>query len=69
MGATGVLAAGALSVPELTGSPMGVRHSAALSGFGASGDVYKELGVTTVINGQGTMTVLGGSLIRPEVRR
>jgi L-seryl-tRNA(Ser) seleniumtransferase len=67
MGATGVLAAGALSAPELSGSPMGGRHAEALSGFGASGDVYKELGVTTVINGQGTMTVLGGSLIRAEV--
>ena len=40
---------------------------AKLSGFGASGNVYEELGVTTVINGQGTMTVLGGSLMRPEV--
>jgi uncharacterized pyridoxal phosphate-dependent enzyme len=38
-----------------------------ISGFGASGNVYQELGVTTVINGQGTMTVLGGSLARPEV--
>src|SRR5450432_1126607 len=40
---------------------------AKISGFGASGNVYDELGVTTVINGQGTMTVLGGSLMRPEV--
>jgi uncharacterized pyridoxal phosphate-dependent enzyme len=40
---------------------------AKLSGFGASGNVYEELGVTTVINGQGTMTYLGGSLARPEV--
>src|SRR6202171_5796667 len=38
-----------------------------LSGFGASGNVYEELGVTTVINGQGTMTVLGGSPMRPAV--
>jgi len=38
-----------------------------VTGFGASGDPYEELGVTTVINGQGTMTMLGGSLIRPEV--
>ena len=38
-----------------------------LRGFGATGNVYEELGVTTVINGQGTMTVLGGSLVRPEV--
>ena len=41
--------------------------SAKISGFGASSNVYDELGVTTVINGQGTMTVLGGSLARPEV--
>ena len=38
-----------------------------IKGFGQSGNVYEELGVTTVINGQGTMTVLGGSLMRPEV--
>jgi uncharacterized pyridoxal phosphate-dependent enzyme len=42
-------------------------QAAKISGFGASGDVYEELGVTTVINGQGTMTTLGGSLPRPEV--
>src|SRR5215468_4926949 len=38
-----------------------------LTGFGSTGNVYEELGVTTVINGQGTMTILGGSLPRPEV--
>ena len=43
------------------------RAEAKLSGFGSSGNVYEELGVTTVINGQGTMTMLGGSLMRPEV--
>src|SRR6202158_2691198 len=41
--------------------------SAKISGFGVTGNVYDDLGVTTVINGQGTMTVLGGSLARPEV--
>src|SRR5438552_14661754 len=41
--------------------------AASVSGFGATGNVYEELGVTTVINGQGTMTVLGGSRMRPEV--
>jgi L-seryl-tRNA(Ser) seleniumtransferase len=40
---------------------------APVTGFGATGNVYEELGVPTVINGQGTMTVLGGSLMRPEV--
>ena len=38
-----------------------------IRGFGESGDVYKELGVPTVINGQGTMTMLGGSLMPPEI--
>jgi L-seryl-tRNA(Ser) seleniumtransferase len=38
-----------------------------ITGFGSTGNVYEELGVTTVINGQGTMTYLGGSLMRPEV--
>ena len=37
------------------------------TGFGQSGNPYQELGVTTVINAEGTMTMLGGSLIRPEV--
>jgi uncharacterized pyridoxal phosphate-dependent enzyme len=39
----------------------------AATGFGSTGNVYEELGVTTLINGQGTMTMLGGSLMRPEV--
>ncbi len=38
-----------------------------ITGFGSTGNVYEELGVTPVINGEGTMTVLGGSLMRPEV--
>jgi uncharacterized pyridoxal phosphate-dependent enzyme len=45
----------------------GTKSQLPIKGFGASGNVYKELGVTTVINGEGTMTVLGGSLMRPEV--
>jgi uncharacterized pyridoxal phosphate-dependent enzyme len=49
------------NTPSATGVP------ATLTGFGATGSVYEELGVTTVINGQGTMTVLGGSVVRPEV--
>ena len=43
------------------------KGSAGSSGFGKSGNPYDELGVTTVINCQGTMTMLGGSVIRPEL--
>ncbi|HET6929471.1 MAG TPA: aminotransferase class V-fold PLP-dependent enzyme [Candidatus Acidoferrum sp.] len=42
-------------------------NESSVKGFGQTGNVYEELGVTTVINGQGTMTMLGGSLMRPEV--
>src|SRR6202045_1999155 len=52
----------AFALPSAVGG-----KAATVSGFGATGNVYEELGVTTVINGQGTMTVLGGSLARPEV--
>ena len=40
---------------------------AAIAGFGSTGNVYQELGVPTVINCQGTMTMLGGSLPHPEL--
>ena len=43
------------------------RRSASVSGFGQSGNPYEELGVTTVINCEGTMTMLGGSVLRPEL--
>src|SRR6202045_4646732 len=52
----------AFALPSAVGG-----KAASVSGFGATGNVYDELGVSTVINGQGTMTVLGGSLMRPEV--
>jgi L-seryl-tRNA(Ser) seleniumtransferase len=38
-----------------------------LAGFGQTGNPYQELGVPTVINAEGTMTMLGGSLGRPEL--
>jgi len=41
--------------------------AATTAGFGQSGNPYQELGVPTVINAEGTMTMLGGSLGRPEV--
>ena len=45
----------------------GSAANASVSGFGQSGNPYDELGVTTVINCQGTMTMLGGSVLRPEL--
>ena len=36
-------------------------------GFGQTGNPYEELGVPTVINCEGTMTMLGGSLPHPEL--
>jgi uncharacterized pyridoxal phosphate-dependent enzyme len=43
------------------------KASTKVTGFGHSGNPYDELGVSTVINCEGTMTVLGGSVIRPEL--
>ena len=69
LGSAGALAGMLLSARRLFGMraaiPSPVEEK--LTGFGATGNVYEELGVTTVINGQGTMTYLGGSLPRPEV--
>ncbi len=43
------------------------NQTATVTGFGQSGNPYEELGVATVINCEGTMTVLGGSLPHPEL--
>lgn len=70
LGTIGAFTAAALAPTRLFGS---ARPSAPpvspgkLTGLGQTGNVYEELGVTTIINGEGTMTTLGGSLIRPEV--
>src|SRR5215475_10537277 len=37
------------------------------SGLGSTGDVYAELGVTPLVNINGTVTVIGGSVMHPEV--
>jgi uncharacterized pyridoxal phosphate-dependent enzyme len=58
------LGAGSLLVP---GKLFAWKPVAKVSGFGQSGNPYVELGVPTVINCEGTMTVLGGSILRPEL--
>jgi L-seryl-tRNA(Ser) seleniumtransferase len=60
--------AAALAAPRrLFGANPAPQAATTLSGFGQSGNPYTELGITPVINAEGTMTMLGGSLIRPEV--
>ena len=69
LGSAGVLAGMMLSARRVFGLPAAIPAAVPekLTGFGATGNVYEELGVTPVINGEGTMTYLGGSLPRPEV--
>src|SRR5438270_1757200 len=67
-GVLGALA-GTLSLPRklFSANSSASQGGANVTGLGQSGNPYVELGVTPVINAQGTMTMLGGSLIRPEV--
>jgi len=37
------------------------------NGLGSTGDIYAELGVTPLVNISGTITVIGGSVMQPEV--
>jgi uncharacterized pyridoxal phosphate-dependent enzyme len=62
-----ILSGSALGPRKLFGANRPARASAPVTGFGQTGNPYEELGVTTVINCQGTMTVLGGSLPHPEL--
>jgi len=69
-GFIGILTAAAASLlsPRKSLAKIASTESAArTAGFGQSGNPYQELGVPTVINAEGTMTMLGGSLGRPEV--
>src|SRR6201997_781750 len=56
-----------LFAPRRMYAKVGTSANTNVSGFGQSGNPYDELGVTTVINCQGTMTMLGGSVLRPEL--
>ena len=52
-----------LSTPPIDGNPI----VPITTGLGCTGDVYAELGVTPLVNINGTVTVIGGSLMKPEV--
>ena len=51
------------STPAVDGDPI----VSIATGLGSTGDVYSELGVTPLVNINGTVTVIGGSVMRPEV--
>src|SRR5271170_5334775 len=51
------------SMPSVDGDPI----VPITTGLGSTGDIYAELGVTPLVNINGTVTVIGGSVMRPEV--
>jgi len=61
------LAASLFAPGKLFSAARTTAKAAEVTGFGQSGNPYDELGVTTVINCEGTMTMLGGSILRPEL--
>src|SRR5215472_15009471 len=68
-GFLGSIAATVASIlaPGKLSSTVSKATSTTVSGFGQTGNPYEELGVATVINCEGTMTMLGGSVLRPEL--
>ncbi len=60
---------GSLLAPRklFSSNPAVAADTPTVSGFGQTGNPYDELGVTTVINCEGTMTMLGGSVLHPEL--
>jgi uncharacterized pyridoxal phosphate-dependent enzyme len=66
---TGGAIVGVLLSPRKLFSSNGkvAAKSLSVTGFGNTGNPYEELGVKTVINCEGTMTMLGGSLPHPEL--
>ncbi len=68
LGTAGAIAASIMAPGKLfSSSRAAAKASTSVTGFGQTGNPYEELGLTTVINCEGTMTVLGGSLLRPEL--
>ena len=51
------------ATPSVDGSPIVPIRS----GLGSTGNVYAELNVTPLVNINGTVTVIGGSVMQPEV--
>ena len=64
---TAAAAVAAVVAPRRLSAAAKASGTANVTGFGQTGNPYDELGVTTVINCEGTMTMLGGSLPHPEL--
>ena len=67
LGTAAAVAASLFAPRKLLSHSAATNGNSAVSGFGQSGNPYEELGVATVINCEGTMTMLGGSILRPEL--
>jgi seryl-tRNA(Sec) selenium transferase len=80
LAALGAVTGGLFAPAELNAAGLfGKKHKAAAaaldgspivpitSGLGSTGDIYAELGVTPLVNINGTVTVIGGSVMKPEV--
>jgi len=67
LGTVAAMVASAFAPRKLFSKVGAAAGSTTVSGFGQSGNPYEELGLTTVINCEGTMTMLGGSVLRPEL--
>lgn len=67
LGTAGTIVAAIAAPRKLFSARAAQQSTASATGFGQTGNPYAELGVKPVINAEGTMTTLGGSLIRPEV--
>ena len=80
LAALGALGGGLFAPPEWSAtSTFGKKHKPSepaldgslivpiTTGLGSTGDLYAELGVTPLININGTLTVIGGSVMKPEV--
>ena len=65
----------ALNAPATPANPSGALISTVdghaivpiTKGLGSTGNVWAEIGVTPVVNSGGTVTVIGGSVMKPEV--
>ncbi len=67
LGTVGMIAGAVLAPQRLFSLNRAAPVSTKVSGFGRTGNPYEELGVTTLINCEGTMTTLGGSLPHPQL--